>query len=183
MPFTFTRFAIPEVVLVRPKAFGDARGFFMETYRWSEFEAAGIACRFVQDNLSRSARHVLRGLHYQAPPKQQGKLVQCVRGEIFDVAVDIRPGSPSFRRHVTAILSGEGQELLYIPPGFAHGFVVVSETADVVYKCTEEYSPAHDRGIIWNDPDLGIPWPVGEPVLSQKDARLPRLAQESSRSS
>ena len=167
---------IPDVVVIEPDIHADGRGFFLETYHAERYREHGIAGPFVQDNMSRSARHVLRGLHYQTPPKQQGKLVQCVRGEIFDVAVDIRPGSPTFKRHVAAVLSGENNELLYIPPGFAHGFVVLSEAADVVYKCTEEYSPAHDRGIIWNDPELGIPWPVDRPALSEKDGRLPALA-------
>lgn len=175
MPFTFTRLAVPDVVLIVPRRFVDARGLFIETYKASEFEAAGIRERFVQDNLSRSARHVLRGLHYQAAPKAQGKLVQCVAGEIFDVAVDIRLGSVTFGRHVSSTLSEENRASLYIPPGFAHGFLVMSGTADVMYKCTEEYSPVHDRGILWSDPDLGIPWPVAEPSVSEKDARNPGL--------
>jgi dTDP-4-dehydrorhamnose 3,5-epimerase len=175
MPFDFTRLAIPEVVLVKPKAFGDDRGFFMETYKHSDFAAAGISGHFVQDNHSRSARSVLRGLHYQKDPRAQGKLVRCMGGRIFDVAVDIRKGSPTYAGWVAGELTGENGLMLYIPPGFAHGFLVLSDTADIIYKCTEEYFPESDRGIIWNDPDIGIDWPANAPVLSAKDGGLPRL--------
>jgi len=162
-------------MLIGPRAFSDDRGYFMETYKYSDFVSAGIAESFVQDNYSRSGRGVLRGLHYQKNPSGQGKLVQCITGKIFDVAVDIRKGSPYFGRWVGMELSEENNLMLYIPAGFAHGFVVVSGTADVVYKCTREYAPADDRGIIWNDPVIGIRWPVNEPVLSAKDSAHPRL--------
>ncbi len=175
MPFDFRRLQIPGVVAVRLKTFGDDRGFFMETYKHSDFAAAGIAARFVQDNQSRSARSVLRGLHYQKDPKAQGKLVRCLSGRIFDVAVDIRKGSPTYAKWVGEELTGENGLMLYIPPGFAHGFLVLSGTADILYKCTAEYSPECDRGIIWSDPDIGIAWPAGDPALSPKDSGLPRL--------
>lgn len=173
MPFTFRELDIPGVILIEPKRFEDSRGFFMELYRRSDFYRHGIRDYFVQDNSSRSARGVLRGLHYQKTPHAQGKLVHCTQGEIFDVAVDIRNGSPTYLRWVGVTLSAENNHLLYIPPGFAHGFVVLSESADVTYKCTDEYSPADDRGIIWNDPDVGISWPIVNPILSEKDSRLP----------
>lgn len=175
MPFIFNRLSIPEIIIIEPKLFGDERGFFMETYKYSDFVTAGIRENFLQDNYSRSARGVLRGLHYQKNPHAQGKLVQCLRGRIFDVAVDIRKGSPAFGRWVKAELSEENNFMLYVPPGFAHGFAVLSDTADVVYKCTKEYSPESDRGIIWNDPDIGITWPVDAPVVSGKDMRHPLL--------
>lgn len=175
MPFTFHELDIPGVILIEPKRFEDSRGFFMELYRHSDFYRHGIREYFVQDNSSRSARGVLRGLHYQKTPHAQGKLVHCARGEIFDVAVDIRNGSPTYLRWVGVTLSDGNNRLLYIPPGFAHGFVVLSESADVTYKCTAEYSPADDRGIIWNDPDIGIEWPVRTPLLSEKDSRLPLI--------
>jgi dTDP-4-dehydrorhamnose 3,5-epimerase len=175
MPFLFKNLPIPEIILIEPKKYGDARGFFMETYKYSDFARTGIKEYFVQDNYSRSSMGVLRGLHYQKNPNAQGKLVQCIKGRIFDVAVDIRRGSPTFRRWVSAELSEDNNLMLYVPPAFAHGFVVLSESADVVYKCTGEYVPQDDRGIIWNDPDLGITWPVKDPLLSEKDARHPLL--------
>jgi dTDP-4-dehydrorhamnose 3,5-epimerase len=175
MPFIFNRLSIPEIIIIEPKLFGDERGFFMETYKHSDFAEAGIKENFVQDNYSRSARGVLRGLHYQKNPHAQGKLVQCLRGSIYDVAVDIRKGSPTFGRWVKAELSEENNLMLYVPPGFAHGFAVRSEAADVVYKCTKEYFPESDRGIIWNDPDINITWPLDNPVVSAKDMRHPLL--------
>jgi dTDP-4-dehydrorhamnose 3,5-epimerase len=175
MPFEFIPLKIPDVVLVKPKMFGDDRGFFMEAYKHSDFAAAGIADYFLQDNHSRSSRSVLRGLHYQKDPKAQGKLVRCLSGRIFDVAVDIRKSSPTYSRWVAEELTGENGLMLYVPPGFAHGFLVLSETADIVYKCTEEYAPESDRGIIWNDPDIDIAWPSAAPVLSTKDSGLPPL--------
>lgn len=175
MPFDFINLSIPGVVFIQPKVFRDERGFFLETYKYSEFAGAGITERFLQDNHSFSSKGVLRGLHYQKNPDAQGKLVYCVKGKIFDVAVDIRKGSSHFGMWVGRELSDENNAMLYIPQGFAHGFVVLSETADVVYKCTAEYSPANDRGIIWNDPDVGIEWPVLTPLLSPKDSLLPML--------
>lgn len=177
MPFRFTRLEIPEVILIEPRAFDDDRGFFMETYKESEFAANGIPDRFVQDNYSRSSRGVLRGLHYQKAPAAQGKLVGVVRGRVFDVAVDLRRGSPTYGKWVGAFLSDKDHRLLYIPEGFAHGFQVASQRADVLYKVTHEYAQAHDRGIAWDDPEIGILWPTRPPVLSAKDASHPRLAK------
>lgn len=176
MPFSFAPQSIPEVQVIEAKAFGDDRGFFAETYKASDFIAHGIPA-FVQDNLSRSQRGVLRGLHYQLDPAAQGKLVAVISGEIFDVAVDIRKGSPTYGKWVGAVLSEHNHRLLWVPPGFAHGFCVVSDVADVVYKVTAEYSPAHDRGIRWNDPDIGVVWPVEAPLLSPKDAAALSLEQ------
>ena len=177
MPFVFRRLVIPDVILIEPKLFGDQRGFFLEFYKHTEFVRAGIPEHFVQDNHSKSAKGVLRGLHYQKNPHAQGKLVRCLNGKIFDVAVDIRKGSPRYGKWVSAELTGENSHMLYVPPGFAHGFMVLSDSAEVIYKCTEEYSPADDRGIIWNDPDIGITWPVSAPVLSEKDEIHPRLRE------
>jgi len=162
---------IPEVRIIEPAVFGDERGFLFESYNARDFaEQAGIAQTFVQDNHSRSARHVLRGLHYQVK-QAQGKLVRAIAGEIFDVAVDCRRSSPSFGRHVATRLSAENRRILWIPPGFAHGFLVLSEYAEVCYKTTDFWSAQHERCIAWNDPDLAIPWPLeGEPVVSRKDA-------------
>jgi dTDP-4-dehydrorhamnose 3,5-epimerase len=176
MPFTFTPLAIPDVTLVEARAFGDDRGFFLESFKRSDFAARGLPEAFVQANHSRSTRGVLRGLHYQLQPMAQGKLVCAVRGAVFDVAVDIRRGSPTYGRWVGALLSDENHRLLYVPPGFAHGFCVLSDEADVLYQVTAEYSPEHDRGILWNDPAIGVEWPLAEPRLSPKDARQPLLA-------
>ena len=177
MPFTFKRLEIPEIILVEPKVFHDERGFFMETYKYSDFAAFGVAEHFVQDNHSRSTKGVLRGLHYQNPPKAQGKLVRVVVGEIFDVGVDIRKGSPTYGKWVGEILSAENKRMLYIPPGFAHGFCVLSDVAEVLYKTTAEYAPECEAGIIWNDPEIGIRWPIEHPILSAKDAALPPLRE------
>lgn len=174
MPFTFEYLDIPDVILIKPKVFGDERGFFMETYKASEFLANGVNYGFLQDNHSRSIKGVLRGLHYQLHPKPQGKLVRCIRGSIWDVAVDIRKGSPWYGKWVAIKLSEENKFMLWIPPGFAHGFVAL-EDADIIYKCTEEYSSELDRGIIWNDQEINISWPVKKPILSDKDSKLPRL--------
>jgi dTDP-4-dehydrorhamnose 3,5-epimerase len=169
--------AIPDVVLIRPKVFGDARGFFLESWEERKFAAAGITAKFVQDNHSRSARHTLRGLHYQVR-QPQGKLVRVVTGSVFDVAVDIRRSSPTFGRWIGTTLSAENRHMLWVPAGFAHGFVVLSESADFLYRCTDFYAPPNERAIRWNDPDLGIAWPLGEgvePILSSKDAAAPRF--------
>ena len=165
---------LPEVLLVEPKVFGDARGFFYEGYQAERYAAAGIPGPFVQDNLSRSARGTLRGLHFQEP-KGQGKLVQVLRGRVFDVAVDVRTGSPRFGRWVGVELAEEPLRQLWIPPGFAHGFCVLSESADFFYRCTELYAPAAERAIAWNDPRIGIRWPIEQPLLSAKDAAAPLL--------
>ena len=175
MPFEFQRLAIPAVVLVRARRLPDGRGFFRETFKQSEFAANGIDARFVQDNHSHSTQGVLRGLHYQKHPQAQGKLVGVVSGEIFDVAVDIRKGSPTFGKWVAQTLSAENSLMLYVPPGFAHGFCVLSESADLVYKVTAEYSRELERGVRWNDPALGIDWPLRDPSLSERDLRLPVL--------
>ena len=163
--------SLPGVLLLEPKVFGDARGFFLETFRRQTFEQAGIPGEFVQDNLSQSCRGTLRGLHYQIR-NPQGKLVQVFAGEIFDVAVDLRKNSPTFGRWTGATLSGDNHLQLWIPPGFAHGFCVLSESALMFYKCTDTYHPEHERTLMWNDPGVGIDWPLnGEPVLSEKDQR------------
>ncbi len=175
MPFRFSRLDIPDVILIEPRTFEDPRGFFLEMYKKSEFAANGIAGEFVQSNYSHSIRGTLRGLHYQKPPQAQGKLVMALQGEVFDVAVDIRKGSPTYGQWVGAVLSDQNFHILYIPAGFAHGFCVLSEEANFLYQVTDEYAPECDRGILWNDPIIGIEWPIAEPLLSPKDAQLPLL--------
>jgi dTDP-4-dehydrorhamnose 3,5-epimerase len=163
---------IPDVVLIRPKVFGDSRGFFFESWEERQFAAAGLGVKFVQDNHSRSTRHILRGLHYQNQ-QIQGKLARVVTGTVFDVAVDVRRSSPTFGRWVGAVLSAENHHMLWVPPGFAHGFLVLSDSADFVYRCTDFWAPTHERAIIWNDPDLKVAWPLPtgvKPILSAKDA-------------
>jgi dTDP-4-dehydrorhamnose 3,5-epimerase len=163
------------VVLIEPKVFGDARGHFFETWQRQRYAEAGVTGEFVQDNVSRSARGILRGLHLQEP-FGQGKLVQVLDGEVFDVAVDVRAGSPTFGAWVGETLSSDNHRQLWIPPGFAHGFCVTSESALLAYKCTELYHPETELSVLWNDPALGITWPVAEPLLSKKDAAAQRLA-------
>jgi len=175
MPFTFKRLEIPEVILVSLKSFPDERGFFLESFKDSEFTANGIKTRFVQDNFSHSVNGVLRGLHYQKNPEAQAKLVIALRGEIFDVAVDIRKNSPTYGKWVGEILSESNHNSLYIPEGFAHGFCVLSKEADVLYKVSQEYSPENEKGIIWNDPEINITWPIDKPILQEKDSKLPVL--------
>ena len=176
MPFEFKRLEIEDVVLVEPKAFGDERGFFMESYKKSDFVANGIDIEFNQDNHSSSTKGVLRGLHYQLAPKGQAKLIRCIDGEIFDVAVDIRKSSPTFGKWVGERLSAENKKMLFIPEGFAHGFVVLSDRAQLVYKASNEYSKEHDRGVAWNDPDININWGIDfKPILSEKDKHQPLL--------
>lgn len=177
MSFHFDRLQIPEVIVARPTRHVDERGFFQESYRRSAFVAAGIAAAFVQDNAARSTRGVLRGLHYQLPPAAQGKLVGVARGRIYDVAVDLRLGGATYGCHVGRVLDAESGEMMWIPPGFAHGYVVLSDVADVVYKVTAEYDPSLDRGVRWDDPTLGIAWPVERPIVSAKDRAQPALAQ------
>lgn len=169
---------IPEVKLIIPDVFGDSRGFFQETFKDSSYRAAGIETVFVQDNWSRSVKGTLRGLHYQLP-NPQDKLVWAVRGEIFDVAVDIRRGSPTFGRWVAAVLSDTNHHQLFIPAGFAHGFCVLSDVADFMYKCSDYYSPRDEKGLLWSDPSLAIPWPVKDPLLSKRDVALRPLAEVS----
>jgi dTDP-4-dehydrorhamnose 3,5-epimerase len=178
--FHFLPRALPEVLLVEPPVFRDERGFFLEAYHQRKFQEGGLAATFVQDNHSFSVRGTLRGLHAQLH-RPQGKLVRAVHGEIFDVAVDIRPASLTFGRWVGEILSGENFRQLYVPPGFAHGFCVLSETAHVLYKCTELYDSQDEIGIIWNDLGIGIEWPVTSPVLSHKDLLWPSLSHLTSR--
>lgn len=173
----FQRLKIPDLILVSPRPFADPRGFFMETYKRSEFQANGVDSEFVQDNFSHSVGRVVRGLHYQKSPQAQAKLVAVTRGEIFDVAVDIRRESPTFGQWVGVALSAENKKMLYIPTGFAHGFCVLSEEVDFTYKVSAEYAPDLDRGIAWNDPEVGISWPVESPLLSDKDLQLPPLAE------
>ena len=172
MPFTFQRLDIPEVVLIEPPLFGDARGFLMETYKESEF-APFVDGAFVQENQSSSRRGTLRGLHFQVGRSGQGKLVRVVTGEIFDVAVDIRQDSPTRGKWVSSILSAENHRMVYIPPWCAHGFCVLSETAEVVYKMTTEYAPGHQAGLMWNDPALAIRWPISSPLVSERDQKWP----------
>lgn len=174
MSFSFKKLDIPEVILVETDVFGDSRGFFLEVWKDSVYKEAGIPS-FVQENQSSSVKGVLRGLHYQVAPYAQGKLVRCIRGEIFDVAVDIREDSPTRHQWVHALLSEDNHHALYIPPGFAHGFCVMSDTAEIVYKCTAEYSPAHERGIMWDDPAVGVAWPIASPILSPKDQQYAPL--------
>jgi dTDP-4-dehydrorhamnose 3,5-epimerase len=175
MPFTFKKLNIPEIILVDAQSFSDNRGFFLESFKESSFVSNGIKTKFVQDNFSHSIHGVLRGLHYQKNPKAQSKLVTALRGEIFDVAVDMRQNSPTFGKWVGEILSEKNHKLLYIPEGFAHGFCVISETADVLYKVNNEYSPENERGIIWNDPQINITWPIDKPIVQEKDSVLPVL--------
>ncbi|NJE62109.1 dTDP-4-dehydrorhamnose 3,5-epimerase [Thermococcus sp. 21S7] len=177
MPFEFRRLEIPDVILIKPKVFGDERGFFMETYKKSDFEKAGITGEFIQDNHSRSKYGVLRGLHFQKGQYAQAKIVRCVRGVIYDVAVDLRKDSPTFGKYVGVILSEFNKYQLYIPRGFAHGFAVLSDVAEVAYKVDNVYAPDQEGGLLWNDPDVGIKWPVEEPILSEKDKKWPTLKE------
>ncbi|MBI5761488.1 MAG: dTDP-4-dehydrorhamnose 3,5-epimerase [Planctomycetales bacterium] len=165
---------LPGVVIIEPQVFGDARGFFMETWNRSRYEAAGIPATFVQDNVSFSRYGILRGLHFQNP-HPQGKLVYALQGEVFDVAVDIRPDSPTFGQWVSVVLSAENKQQMFVPAGYAHGFCVTSETALFAYKCTDVYTPAAEGCVLWNDPDLGIPWPVANPTLNSRDGQALRL--------
>ena len=169
MSFEFKKLEIRDVILIKPNIFEDERGFFMETYKKEEFEKAGITGEFVQDNHSRSKRGVLRGLHFQREPYAQAKIVRCIKGEIYDVAVDLRRGSPTFGKYVGVILSEENKHQVYIPRGFAHGFLVLSEVAEVIYKVDNLYAPKYEGGLVWNDPDINVKWPNDNPVLSEKD--------------
>ncbi len=176
MPFTFERLSIPDVVLVRPRVFGDERGFFLEAYRRDEFEGAGIRGELVQDNVSRSTRRgVLRGLHFQRAPDEQAKLLRCTRGVVLDVAVDIRRGSPTFGRHVAVELSEADRSMLYVPRGFAHGYVTLTDDSEVLYKVDAYYAAKAEGGVAWDDPDLAIPWPVAAQILNDRDRAWPRL--------
>ena len=169
----FTATTIPDVIIIEPQVFGDQRGFFMETWRQDKFKEAGIPSEFIQDNHSSSSQGILRGLHYQIQ-QAQGKLVRVIKGEVYDVAVDMRLSSPSFGQWVGETLTAENKKMLWVPPGFAHGFYVTSPQAEFVYKCTDYYAPEHERSLLWNDKDLNINWPIlqgTEPKLSEKDTK------------
>lgn len=176
MPFVFTEQNIPGVVLVEPKIFRDERGQFFESFSRAGFASAGLPTTFVQENQSRSSNGVLRGLHFQRPPKAQAKLVRVVVGEIYDVAVDIRPDSPTRGQWCSAILSAQNCRQLFIPAGFAHGFCVLSEAAEVIYMVTDDYSPEHEDGLLWDDPDLAISWPLQNPIVAKRDRQWPRFS-------
>jgi len=175
VPFSFSSLEIPDIKLVISKYYPDERGYFLESFKESEFSANKINAKFVQDNVSFSTKGVLRGLHYQQKPKEQAKLVSVILGEIFDVAVDIRKDSSTYGKWVGQILSEKNHKMLYIPEGFAHGFCTLSDTANVLYKVTNEYSPENERGIIWNDPNISILWPIKNLIISEKDKKLPTL--------
>ncbi|MFH1846213.1 MAG: dTDP-4-dehydrorhamnose 3,5-epimerase [Candidatus Omnitrophota bacterium] len=176
MPFNFRRLEIPEVILIEPVVFHDERGFFAEIYSYGAFSDFGMKKPFVQENHSKSAaKGVLRGLHFQKDPMAQAKLIKVVSGSILDVALDIRRNSSTFGKWVSTVLSAENKNMLYIPEGFAHGFCTLEENVEVLYKCSQIYAPNYDRGILWNDPALGIDWPVKDPVLSEKDKNWPLL--------
>lgn len=175
MPFVFNKCEIPGLVIVEPRAFADDRGFFLESYKKSDFVKNGIVAEFQQDNHSLSSTGVLRGLHYQKPPYTQAKLVRVIKGTAWDVAVDIRKNSPTYKKWIGVELSEENRRMFYIPEGFAHGFLALTDEVHLLYKCSNEYSPSHDAGIIWNDPELAIEWPVDGPLLSDKDLVLPYL--------
>ena len=175
--FTFKETKIKGVYIIEPQVFGDNRGYFMETYRKEEFDKAGLKYNFVQDNQSKSKKGVLRGLHYQRN-YPQAKLVRVISGEVFDVAIDLRKDSPTYGQWVGEILSSENKKMLMVPRGFAHGFMVLSETAEFIYKCDEVYHPEDEGGIMWNDPEVGIKWPSDiEPLLSEKDQKHPSLKE------
>jgi len=175
MPFSIIKCEIAGPVIIEPKVFEDERGFFLESYKKSDFENIGINLEFRQDNHSLSSIGVIRGLHYQKNPYAQAKLVRVVKGRVWDVAVDIRKNSPSYKKWIAVELSGENRKMFFIPEGFAHGFAALTEDVHLLYKCSNEYSPQHDAGIMWNDPELGILWPVKAPVVSEKDKVLPLL--------
>lgn len=175
MPFTVTPTPLPGLLLIEPRVFPDERGFFMETYRDSDLAAAGIHGPFLQDNHSCSSRSTLRGLHFQRPPHAQGKLVRVTAGRVWDVAVDLRPGSPTFGRWQSVELSADNHRIFWIPAGFAHGFLALEDGSELLYKCTEEYNAASEGGIRWDDPDLAISWPLERLLVSPKDAQLPFL--------
>ena len=179
MAFTFEELSIKGVYVITPQVFGDKRGYFMETYKKDQFEAAGIKGEFVQDNESSSTKGVLRGLHFQKE-HTQGKLVRVTGGRVFDVAVDVRPNSPTFGKYVSVILDSDKKQMLYIPEGFAHGFLVLSDIAEFAYKCTDFYHPGDEGGLIWNDPEIGVEWPIEEGMellLSDKDTKWGGLSE------
>ncbi len=175
MPFNFKKLDNPDAILIEPRIFPDERGFFLETYKKTDFDAIGIDKPIMQINHSKSSKGVLRGLHYQKDPKVQGKFVSVVVGEVYDVIVDIRKGSPHYGQWLGVTLDSKKHHMLYVPEGFAHGFCVISEIAELIYYCTDVYSPEYERGLRWNDPSLGIKWPVQEPIIAERDASFPDL--------
>lgn len=175
MPFEFQKTDLEGVVIIQPKLFPDERGEFAEMYKYSDFVAAGITDRFAQTNYSKSMKGVLRGMHYQLAPMAQAKLVRVTAGSVYDVAIDIRENSPTYGKWVGVTLTSELKNMLYIPEGFAHGFCALEDGTQMVYNCSREYSPEHERGIIWNDPAINITWPITNPILAQRDASYPKL--------
>lgn len=176
MPFEFKRLEIPDLVLIKPRIFEDDRGSFAETYKKDDFEKFGITGEFVQDNCSRSRCGVIRGLHFQREPYAQAKIVRCTKGVVYDVAVDLRKDSPTFSRYLGLILSEDNHYQLYVPRGYAHGFLALTDIAEVAYKVDNPYSPEFEGGLIWNDPDVDLPWPVDDPILTKKDCNWPNLS-------
>ncbi len=177
MPFEFQKTELDGVVIATPRMFPDERGEFAELYQYSAFAKGGIDAKFVQVNYSRSKKNVVRALHYQLPPHAQGKLVQAAHGSVFDVAVDIRKNSITYGKWAGVTLTSKERNMLYIPQGFAHGFCALEEDTELVYYCTDEYSPEHERGVVWNDPEIGIVWPVEAPLMSERDRTYPTLTQ------
>ncbi len=175
MPFKFTKLKIPEIILIESVLFKDERGCFMEVYKYSEFAQAGINEHFLQSNYSKSNKGVIRGLHYQKLPNAQSKIVRCLKGKIFDVAVDIRKNSPTYGKWIGVILSAQNKKQLYIPVGFAHGFCSLDNETEVVYRTSNEYSPSDERAIAWNDPEININWPIKNQIISEKDKNNPPL--------
>ncbi len=175
MPFEFHKTAIEGLLIVQPKVFPDNRGEFSEIYKYSDFATAGITDRFVQTNYSKSKKGVLRGMHYQLAPMAQAKLVRVTSGSVFDVAVDMRKSSSTYGKWFSVTLTSELKNMLYISEGFAHGFCVLEDDTQVVYNCTKEYSPEHERGVIWNDSAIGITWPITDPIIAERDANYPKL--------
>ncbi|HII07508.1 MAG TPA: dTDP-4-dehydrorhamnose 3,5-epimerase [Methanotrichaceae archaeon] len=175
MPFEFKRLEIPEAILIKPKVYEDDRGFFLETYKKQDMENIGIKTEFVQDNHSRSERGVLRGLHFQKEPYSQAKIVRCVRGKIYDVAVDLRKNSPTFSRYLGLVLSEQNKHQLFVPRGCAHGFLVLSDVAEVVYKVDNVYAPEYEEGLIWSDPEVDVSWPLNDLIISKRDRFWPTL--------
>lgn len=177
MPFEFEKLDIKDIILIKPKIFEDERGFFLETYKKDDFEKVGIKGEFVQDNHSKSKYGVIRGIHFQREPYAQAKIVRCIKGTIYDIAVDLRKNSPTFGKWLGVILSDKNHYQLYIPRGFGHAFCVLSDDAEIVYKVDNTYAPDYDGGVIWNDDDIGIIWPIRNPIVSEKDSRLPTLKE------
>ena len=175
MPFEFRETELDGVIEIYPRVFNDDRGYFLETYKKSDFNSAGIIEDFIQDNHSYSSKGTLRGMHLQKSPFAQGKLVSVVEGKVLDLAIDLRKGSDTFSKWVGVELDGKKNNMLYIPPGFAHAFIVLSENAHFLYKCTAEYNPEAEAGIRWDDPDIGVKWPLSEPLVSERDSKLPYL--------